>query len=85
MKVSYTPSFVRHFGAFESGLQEETLEKIELFKNIQNHKSLKVHKLTGPLKGRYGFSVNYRIRIVFIYLDKSEALLLAIGSHDVYR
>ena len=85
MKVSYTPSFVRHFGALENDLQEETLEKIELFKNAKNHKILKVHKLSGQLKGRYGFSVNYRIRIVFTYLEKNETLLLAIGSHDIYR
>lgn len=83
--ISYTPSFVRHFNTLENDLQEEVLEKIELSKHPNNHKMLKVRKLTGPLKNRYSFSVNYRIRIVFIYLNKEDALLLAIGTHDIYR
>ncbi|PIQ69177.1 MAG: type II toxin-antitoxin system mRNA interferase toxin, RelE/StbE family [Candidatus Taylorbacteria bacterium CG11_big_fil_rev_8_21_14_0_20_46_11] len=83
--VTYKATFVRQFDALEEGLQNEVLEKIELFKNQRNHKQLKVHKLHGPLHGRYGFSVNYKFRIVFGYSSKNEVVLLAVGDHDVYR
>ena len=85
MKISFLPVFVKKFNKLETALQEEAFEKIELFKDIKNHKQLKVHKLNGVLYGRYSFSVNYKTRIVFTYLSKTEAVLLSIGDHDVYK
>lgn len=84
MNVSFTPQFRRMFKKLEPALQEEVLERIALFGSDPEQTSLKVHKLKGRLKGRYSFSVNYKIRIVFQYHSKSEAILLAVGSHDVY-
>ena len=85
MEVSYLPSFAKKLKSLEFALQEEVLEKIELFKDERNHKQLKVHKLQGVLSGKYSFSVNYQTRIVFSYLSKNEAVLLAVGDHDVYK
>ncbi len=84
MNVGFTPVFVRQFRRLEARLQEEAYEKIELFKDRSNHRLLKVHKLKGKLQGRYGFSVNYRFRIIFTLVSKTEAVLLAIGDHEVY-
>lgn len=84
MKIVYAPVFVRQFDKLESGLQEEVLEKIELFRDIGNHKILKIHKLHGRLQDRYSFSVNYKIRIVFVQKD-GEYWFLSIGSHDIYN
>ena len=84
MELIYAPAFVRQFQKLEDGLKEEVLERIELFKNPKNHKTLKIHKLKGRLKGRWSFSVNYRFRIVFSYASKRGAALLGIGDHSVY-
>ena len=87
MEIIYLSSFLRKFKTLDSGLQEEVLEKIELFKDKNNHRQLKIHKLHGPLSGRYSFSVNYKTRIVFSYVryvSKKEVALLAIGDHVVY-
>ena len=85
MEISFSPTFIKMLKTFPPELQEETIEKIEAFKNPRSHTSLKVHKLKGRLKGRYSFSVNYHIRIVFTYLKPQSAYLLAIGDHDIYR
>lgn len=85
IKVYFTPSFVRQLRSMSEDIREEAFEKIDLFKNRRNHNILKVHKLKGRLAGRFSFSVNYRIRIVFRFISDSEAVLLAIGDHDVYR
>lgn len=85
MDVQYKPVFIRQLKAMGKGLRDEVIEKVELFKDVRNHKPLKVHKLKGRLKGRYSFSVNYETRIVFNYLSKQEAVLLAVGDHDVYK
>ena len=85
MLIHYKPTFLRQYNNLEPQLQEEVTEKIELFKNPQYHKRLKVHKLKGLLSSYYGFSVNYKIRIVFYYLSKKEAVLMVIGNHDIYK
>jgi len=85
MTVSFLPSFVKKLKSLELDLQDEVMEKIELFKDEKNHKQLKVHKLHGVLLGRYGFSVNYKTRIIFLYLTKNEAVLLAVGDHEIYK
>ena len=88
MEIIYSPKFARKLNSFEFDLQEDVIEKIELFKDVKNHKQLKVHKLNGYFKGSYSFSVNYKMRIVFQYLskkNKQEAVFLTIGQHDVYK
>ena len=84
MKVYFKPTFIRQIKQLELSLQDEVVEKIELFKDKKNHKQLKVHKLHGILSGRYSFSVNYKTRVVFSHLSKTEAVLLAVGDHEVY-
>ncbi|OHB18183.1 MAG: hypothetical protein A2749_00870 [Parcubacteria group bacterium RIFCSPHIGHO2_01_FULL_45_26] len=82
--VHFKPTFVRQFKKLESRLQDEAEEKIELLKNAKNHGLLKVHKLHGPLKSYFSFSVNFRTRIVFYHLSKNEIVLVSIGDHDTY-
>ncbi len=85
IEILYTPTFIKSYSKLEKYIQEETKEKIELFKNATNHKSLTVHKLKGKLKGRYSFSINYNHRIVFKYGDnKNEVFFLNIGDHKIY-
>ena len=83
--IKYKPSFVREFKKLPEGLQVEVFEKIELFRNKENHEKLKVHKLKGKLKDYYSFSVSYSHRIVFAYEKKTEVVFLGIGDHDVYK
>ena len=64
--VLFSQKFIRQLKKLEPALLEEVYEKVELFKNPTQNKFLRVHALTGPLKGRVSFSVNYRHRIVFM-------------------
>lgn len=83
--VSVTPQFKKMFSKLERALQEEALEKIDVFKDTEHHTALKVHKLHGTFKQSYSFSVNYKTRIVFEYLDATEVILIAIGDHSLYK
>ena len=83
--VALSSHFIRTFKKLEPRLKEEALEKIELFRINPENPQLKAHKLSGVLKGRYSFSVNYKIRIIYTYLSDTEIVLLAIGDHDVYN
>lgn len=85
IKVGYGSEFLRIYNKLEAELKKEVQEKISLFRDRKNHKFLKVHKLHGRLRERYSFSVNYKFRIVFKYLDKKTAVLLTVGDHDIYK
>lgn len=85
MIIRFKPSFVREFKKLPKELQEEALERIELFKDIANHQKLKTHKLQGKLRNYYSFSVTYSHRIVFEYENANTVVFLAIGDHEIYR
>jgi mRNA-degrading endonuclease YafQ of YafQ-DinJ toxin-antitoxin module len=85
MEISYKATFVRQFDKLDKSLQEEVLQKIDLFKNKKNHDLLKVHKLHGKFKDSQSFYVNYKFRIIFRWENEKEAVLLAIGDHDIYK
>tara|TARA_B100000508_G_scaffold74109_1_gene57700 strand:+ start:9076 stop:9333 length:258 start_codon:yes stop_codon:yes gene_type:complete len=85
MVIKYKPSFVREFKKLTEDLRMEALDRINQFKNRENHKKLKVHKLKGKLKNYYSFSVTYSHRIVFEYEDSKTVVFLGIGDHDIYK
>lgn len=85
MEVSFAPQFKRQFKKLVPFLQEETYEKIELFKQLSNHSALRVHKLHRPFSGKLSFWVNYRYRIIFQWEKMGEsAILLTVGDHALY-
>lgn len=85
LNIAFTASFLKKLKKFDIDFQEDAIEKMRIFQDIKNHESLRVHKLKGKFSGCYSFSINYKMRIVFKYLSKKEAILIAIGDHDLYR
>ncbi len=83
--IIYAPSFVKQLDKIELSFQDEILEKIDLFKDKNNHRSLKVHKLHGKFKDCFSFSIDFRTRIVFQYMTKNKVAFLSIGDHDLYK
>lgn len=85
--LKYKPSFLHELKKIKGRLQEDVLEATERFKDTDNHQILRVHKLHGRLKSCFGFSVNYRYRIIFQWTDtkKNTAELLDIGDHNIYE
>ncbi len=84
-EVYCKPSFVNTLSKVDAELRQEIYEKIELLRHKNNHKKLKVHKLHGKLSKYWSFSVNYRVRIIFIFKSNNVISLMDIGDHDVYR
>ncbi len=84
--VVYSSDFLRRFKKLSTSQQEEVIERIESFKDTGNHRTLRVHKLAGALRGLSAFSVNYRDRIIFqCSKDKKTVYLYDIGDHSVYE
>ncbi len=89
IELVYSQNFLRRLKKIkqkDKRLFEEVLEKVDAFTDIDNHQSLKVHKLHGRMRAWHSFSVNYQIRVVFKYSkNKSKTNLLDVGNHDVYK
>jgi len=87
LKLIYAPSFLRRLKKIkkkDTELFDEVIEKLELVKEKEYHKQLKMHTLKGALRGKYAFSVNYKIRVI-CKITKSEIHILDIGDHSVYE
>jgi len=59
---------------------EKTLKLLEL---NPRHPSLRLHRLTGPLRDLHSVSINisYRITLEFL-LEDGQIIPVSIGSHD---
>lgn len=59
---------------------EKTLKLLEL---NPSHPSLRLHRLSGPLRDLHSVSINisYRITLEFLFED-GKIVLVNIGSHD---
>lgn len=69
----------------DTKLHKRIQKQLNLFKLNTTHPSLRIHKLSGPLKQMWTLSVTTSLRIA--YIQKGEDIfLLKIGTHDeVYR
>ena len=85
INLVFTKTFLRQLKKFDKSFVKVIVERIELFKNPENHKRLEVHKLHGRLSDKYAFSINKKDRIMFIYNSQNEAIMLAVDDHDLYR
>lgn len=83
--IIYSKNFVRQFERLSNNTQEIAYTKIDLFKKNPKNPSLKTHKLHGELKEYFSFSVDYKIRIVFEYIDSNTISFSKIGDHKIYK
>lgn len=85
MEILYKPIFLRQYNKLSEELRDEVKDAVSFFRQDPWHPSLRLHKLSGKLKGCMSFSVNYKFRIVCEEEKKGVWVLLEVGDHDIYR
>ncbi|MCH7762895.1 MAG: type II toxin-antitoxin system mRNA interferase toxin, RelE/StbE family [Candidatus Marinimicrobia bacterium] len=88
--IKTTPSFLRTAKKFfkrHPELRERFATIIELLRKNPTAPVLKIHALTGELKGLHAISLTYKYRITLIIrITEKTIILVDVGSHDeVYR
>ena len=56
-----------------------------LFRENQLHPSLRLHQLSGTLKGYWSISIDKKYRIIFRILENGQAHFISVGKHSIYE
>ena len=85
IKIAFSPAFERNFCRRLKGnvkLQDKFWQKVERFIQDPFEPQLKTHKLTGKLQDLWSFSIDYDLRVIFYFVNETNAVFVDIGSHD---
>jgi len=85
VQIEYSTNFVKQFKKLTPQVKGQAVKAELLFKKNPFSPKIKTHKLTGKLSGLWVFSIDYRNRIIFEFMDKGKALFYKIGTHEIYR
>lgn len=85
MRIFYTKKFEREYKKISKELKLKTEVREDLFRKDPYNKILKTHKLSGGLDDLWSFSVDYKNRVIFEFVDKDVAFFYSIGDHDIYK
>ena len=85
MKIFYLPRFKREYKKLPSKIQELAIEKERIFRKNFFDTRLDTHKLHGPLKTFWAFSIDYKNRIIFDFSGKETVRFYSVGDHDIYE
>ena len=84
-RIRYTSKFERNFKNLPRNVQKKSFKIEQIFRQDPFHPSLKTHRLKGPMREFYSFSIDYHYRIVFAFEDSNEVTFVDCGDHSVYR
>jgi mRNA-degrading endonuclease YafQ of YafQ-DinJ toxin-antitoxin module len=84
-KIYYTQNFERKAKKLPRILKSEIQNREKLFRDNPFNPILKTHKLKGKLKNFWSFSIAFKQRILFEFVNKNEILFFDIGGHEVYQ
>ena len=85
IEVSFSSSFNKSFKKKiknDRSLENKFWEKLNIFLNDPYERSLKTHKLSGQLQDLWSFSIEFDVRVIFFFVDKSKAVFIDIGTHE---
>jgi len=83
MEFVFTARFVKTLKKLPNLIVNDVHYVIEEFKDKDNHKRLKLHKLQGVMKKYHAFSANYHYRII-IKIEVEEITFIDVGDHSIY-
>lgn len=85
MEIFLTPHFIRKAKKLPVEIQGLLQKQVKIFVRDCFDARLKTHKLTGELKGCWSFSVNYSVRVLFVFEDGETVAFVDIGDHSIYK
>lgn len=84
MDVYYTKQFAREYKKIPEPIQVIAEKREKIFRENPFDPRLKTHRLRGPLKDSYAFSVDQKYRVIFQFGDNHQTFFISIGDHNIY-
>lgn len=85
-RLVFTESYNRHAARWlkrHPDLKSQYLKTLQLLEVNPFHPSLRLHGLSGRLKGLHSISINLSYRITLeLLIQNAEIILINIGDHD---
>lgn len=86
MEILYSSKFAREYKKLPANVKDAAEEQENIFRENPFDTRLKTHKLKGGLKGFFGFSIDWKYRIIFEFSrDKKTVYFHSVGNHDIYQ
>lgn len=85
LKVHSTSAFEKSLRKLPVWIQDLAEKKDKWFRKNAFDPRLRTHKLRGELEEYWSYSINYKYRILFRFINDTEAIYYDIGTHDIYR
>ncbi len=85
MKIYYSGKFGREYRKLPLTVKKVAEQKEKIFRKDPFDPRLKTHKLKGPLKGFWSFSIDGKYRIIFELAVKNEVWFHSVGTHNIYK
>jgi mRNA-degrading endonuclease YafQ of YafQ-DinJ toxin-antitoxin module len=76
-----TAEFLDTFGQFSKRDQRRFLKALELLDHDEQHRSLRVHQLTGDLSGFWSASASDELRVLFTRGPEGTKILSRCSRH----
>jgi len=85
MKIIYSSKFEREYKRLPDGVKVMAEKKELIFRNNPFDPTLETHKLHGKLNEFWSFSIGYKYRIVFEFVEGDIVYFHSVGDHSIYR
>lgn len=85
MRIEFSSKFLKSYKKLVSRRPDaaiSVLQKVLLFSQQPHSPSLALHKLKGPFKEVWSFSVESDLRITIDRQDPDKVIFVDIGNHD---
>ena len=83
--IAYSSHFERAIKKLPASLLKEAAKGERIFRRDCFDPRLHTHKLHGPQKDLWSFSLTYTYRIIFRFLSHDVAYFIDVGDHSIYQ
>jgi len=80
-RIEYSTKYLKLFKKLAPHIREKAREKERWFRYNPFDPKLETHKLHGKFKEYWSYSVDYKNRVIFRFLNGNSAIFLYIGPH----
>ena len=82
MQIVFSKKFEKLFKKQSPRIKQEFYKRLELLEKDPANKILRIHKLSGELKGKYSINVSGDVRAIYEIVDDKIYFFLLIGTHS---